>query len=155
MASTNAHVTQRAAEFAYLHGGFEPAAAVSSRRCAEVAAAPAAAAPATPAAAFRALDFADGCAVSAEQLESMSTCRAGADPCLRSHSMGHGSAGDQDQDKGVFRWRCLEMMLWAEANAAVRAFGRRCLEPFQRYVSWHGEDGYGLQGAAHCSANNT
>jgi hypothetical protein len=39
------------------------------------------------------------------------------------------------------------MMLWAEINNAVRAFGSRCLAPTGRYVVWHGEDSYGLRGA--------
>ena len=32
-------------------------------------------------------------------------------------------------------------MLWAEVNAAVRLFGGRCLEPIDRFIVWHGEDG--------------
>ena len=43
-------------------------------------------------------------------------------------------------------WRCMEMMLWADINVAVHAFGDRCLRPEQRYIYWHGEDDYGLRG---------
>jgi hypothetical protein len=41
----------------------------------------------------------------------------------------------------------MEMMLWAEMNMSVQAFGRQCLQPVNRYLLWHGEDDFGLRGA--------
>ena len=100
------------------------------------------------------------CALSAAQIRSVAECRG---PEVEACAGGGGGAGGGPgvrtagaaRSKGA--WSCLLMMLWAEANAAVGHFGRTCLAgpparatPRRRsgYVVWHGEDGYGLRGAA-------
>ena len=39
----------------------------------------------------------------------------------------------------------MDMMLWADMNSAVHAFGTKCLRQ-EKYIPWHGEDDYGLRG---------
>ena len=115
------HLQARSHEFSQLHGGDAQAANLMERRCQGFVRPP----PTNP-----------SCALTASELQKMRTCVHGnPEKCGVNPSRSGG-------------WRCMEMMLWAEMNSAVRAFGERCLSPHTQYVLWHGEDDYALRGSA-------
>jgi len=123
MASTQwEHVQSRTHEFTGIHGGDDEAAALMRSRCKVIT---------------HDKDILD-CALESKEFQTQMKCgkvHADSDRCRKVSDSARRSS-----------WRCMEMMLWSEMNLAVSKFGERCLKRRERYLVWHGEDGYGLRG---------
>jgi hypothetical protein len=115
------HLPSHAREFSLLHENSMKAAELMTKRCAEISQ-------------KSTVPQNWSCAVGESQLSLMgnwSKCWGHPKNCLESSPEA---------------WQCMEMMLWAELNSALSTFGANCLISENRYVVWHGEDGYGLRG---------
>mmetsp|Transcript_19654 Transcript_19654/g.23372 ORF Transcript_19654/g.23372 Transcript_19654/m.23372 type:complete len:458 (-) Transcript_19654:457-1830(-) len=115
------HLHNRALEFSDLNGGFEETAALSNFRCLTIS-------PNNPKA----------CLVSSSALKTISECRGphtDVPKCVK-----------QTDTPKPSPWRCLDMQLWAQINAAAYVYGVRCLNDQDKFLLWHGEDVYGMRG---------
>ena len=124
MASAFENLPARSREFAAIHGGYTPAADIMTKRCGMLVAGRQSAL----------------CTVSPRSMKDLAECSAyPCEPRLSKYKVGISSSSAAKQ--------CLMLQHWAEVNAAVHTFGRRCLSPVSgRYLLWHGEDLFGLRG---------
>lgn len=121
MASTQwEHIQSRTHEFTGIHGGYDEAAALMHNRCKIIT---------------HEKDSSE-CALTSKEFQKQMDCGKILSKKCRKVS-------DSPRRNS---WRCMEMMLWSEINVAVATFGEHCLRSKERYLVWHGEDGYGLRG---------
>lgn len=114
------HMKNRVVEFTSIHGGYAEAAVKMRQRCRS----------------FEPSSVKDSLALKASEFKSIVDCHK--------KDIAECAKDAKRPQKGP--WRCLEMMLWAEINVGVHAFGSNCLRPANRYVKFHSEDIYGLRG---------
>jgi hypothetical protein len=116
------HLSSVSSEFKALHGGNQQAAKLMNERCEKIILK------------MPVIRTVENCAVAPKNLANMSFPLCTQNVCGR----------DKTPPSA---WSCLHVMLWAEINPAVRAWGDHCLRSSNRYTYYHGEDSYSLRGA--------